>query len=125
MIYIKQTEKYGRGLYALTDIDANKVLCRCEVLVLSARDTVFVNETALQFYTFVYNKETGEDCLVLGNGELFNHDDTPNVGYRLEEYDGRKVMVFFTLTEVKKDEQLFINYGADTKVNTDKYTVNL
>ena len=121
--YIKFTQDMGRGLYAFTDLEKGKVLFQAEVLVLSANDTIKVNQTDLQYYTFKFNET--QDCLVLGDAELFNHDNSPNVGYTLQEHDGRKVMVFYMLKDVDKDMQLFINYSADCAVNVSNYTVNL
>ncbi len=123
MIYVKNVENMGRGLFSFTSFKANRVIMECELLVLSEQDTKSVNTTDLQYYTFKYND--AQDCLVLGNGEIFNHSEKPNVGYRLIDYDGRKMMQFYTLTEVNSDDQLLIDYNMDTKVNTDNYKVNL
>ena len=123
--FIKETKEYGRGLYATYNLVANRVLFSAELLVLSEKDTIKVNETDLQYYTFKYSSQ--QDCLVLGAGELFNHSDTPNVGYTLIPYGegDRQVMVFHILRDIVAGEQLFIDYSADTKVNTNDYTINL
>lgn len=123
--YLKTSPEMGRGLYAAYDIDAGRILFTAELLVLSPADTKLVNQTDLQYYTFVYNAETEQDCLVLGDGEIFNHADAPNVGYKLLDFDGRKVMAFYTLRSVPANEQLLIDYAADTKVDASRYTVNL
>lgn len=117
--YLKVTTEFGRGLYALNTIKKNKVIMQCEVLAFNEFDTVLINQTDLKFYTFKY--EGKKDCLVLGDGEIFNHSDTANVGYILQLVDDRKVMVFYALEDIKPEEQLFINYKADTEVNTDLY----
>jgi SET domain-containing protein len=63
----------------------------------------------------------------LGNGELYNHSTQPNVAYELINLNGRKQMYFTTLRDIKPDEQLFINYQADTKrqISDDEYHTNL
>lgn len=121
MHYIKVTKEYGRGLYALHSIPANKILFTAELLVLSELDTIKINETDLKYYTFKYDDK--RDCLVLGDGEIFNHSDDANVEYKLIDYgsQGRKVMVFYTLKDVEMNEQLFINYNADVKINATEY----
>lgn len=123
MTHIKTEEKTGRGVYATFYMPPEQVIAREELLVLNTEDSARVNGTDLQYYTFVFNET--QDCLVLGDGELYNHSDDPNVGYQLVDYDGRKLMMFFTLREIQKGEQLFINYSTDMKVDTTKYTVNL
>ena len=121
--HIKVEAATGRGLYANYDLRAGMVIASEELLVLSSFDTPFVNGTDLKYYTFKFDML--QDCLVLGDGELYNHSDDPNVGYKLCDHDGRKVMTFFTLKEVKTGEQLFIDYTDDEKVDTKKYVVNL
>ncbi len=121
--FIQTTPDMGRGVFAVHDLDPEKILFTAELLVLNKEDTAKVNETDLKYYTFKYNDE--QDCLVLGDGEMFNHSDTPNIGYKLINYDGRKVMMFYTLTPIKQYDQLFIDYNADTKVKVEDYTVNL
>jgi uncharacterized protein len=121
MFEIKVTPEFGRGLYATQKIHTNQIIEVSEILVLSQRDTEFVNETELQYYTFVFNKDTLQDCLVLGNGEIFNHVDIPNVKYDLVRYDDRFKMVFVSVQDIEAGEQLFIDYNRDTQVDTTQY----
>lgn len=134
--YIKMTEEFGRGVYAQKSITEGEVVEIAEVLLLSEDDTYTLNRnTALKDYTFVVTEDVkyeyigNQDCLVLGNGELYNHSDTPNVKYELINLNGRKQMYFTALRDIKPDEQLFIDYNADTqrKVNVgeEKYTTNM
>lgn len=125
MYHVTEFEGMGRGLQASQDLRAGQLLFTAELLVLNAADTIKVNETDLQFYTFKYNET--QDCLVLGDGELFNHSDKPNVGYKLMKWGGigRLVMAFYVLENVRKGDQLFIDYNADVAVDTSKYKVNL
>lgn len=120
---IKFTQDMGRGVYASLDLTAGQEIEVCEILILSPPDSMVVNKyTSLVHYTFKYDQE--RDCLVLGNGEIFNHSDTANVSYTLETRDNRSFMVFRTLIDVPKDTQLFIDYNADTIVNVDSYLNN-
>jgi uncharacterized protein len=119
MYYIKQTTEFGRGLYANRSIDAYSQIMLCELLILSPPDTLVVNTTDLKHYTFVFNKE--KDCLVLGDGEIFNHSDEPNVSYKLVYYNNRYFMDFCSNKNIRAGQQLFIDYNADTKVNVNDY----
>lgn len=121
--FIRHTQEFGRGLYARELIQPGQVIMECELLVLSPGDTIKVNETDLQYYTFKYNET--QDCLVLGDGELFNHDNNPNCIYELVEKDGRKFMRFTAIKKIMPIEQIFIDYQADTKVKVSDYNVNL
>ena len=134
------TEEFGRGVYAERSITEGEVVEIAEVLLLNESDSWRVQYTELKDYTFVveegdhYSEEVGiglydKHCLVLGNGELYNHSDTPNVKYELINLNGRKQMYFTALRDIKPDEQLFIDYNADTRhkqnVGVTQYTTNM
>jgi SET domain-containing protein len=119
MFKIYQNSEFGRYVEATEFILAGTEIEFCELLVLSPNDTKIVNSTDLQFYTFKYNET--QDCLVLGNGEIFNHSDNPNVGYKIAVGEARSFMIFKAIKHIQVGEQLFIDYGADTKVNTNNY----
>jgi hypothetical protein len=91
---IQIIEGMGRGIFAERDVKQGETITKCEILVLSPNDTTKVNETNLKCYTFVYDGKTKQDCLVLGDGEIFNHSDDANVLYDLIEWNGRKMMRF-------------------------------
>lgn len=119
MYYLKLTDEFGRGLYAERTILKGQTIMRCELLVLSPEDTIVVNKTALQYYTFTYNDD--QDCLVLGDAEIFNHASGANVEFHLEQIKDRKIMVFKALDDIATHSQLFINYESDSKVNALEY----
>lgn len=124
-ITVKVTDQYGRGVYAADNIDSGKWIECAEVLVLSEVDTTSVNNTDLKDYTFKFDDNT--DCLVLGNGEIYNHSDHPNVSYTLININGRFQMVFKAVSDIKAGEQLFIDYNSDVPNSTNEknYSVNL
>lgn len=122
--HIMTTQEFGRGVYALCDIPQGTIIERAHILVLSEADTIAIRNTDLKYYDFNYNDK--QACLVLGNGELYNHSDTPNLRYDLVSCGGHERMVFVTTKPVKAGEQLFTNYNQDdTSVNPKDYTVNL
>lgn len=119
MIHLKTTNEFGRGLYASQFIPEGTIILECEILILNEQDTNTVNTTELKYYTFKYDEK--RDCLVLGHGEIFNHDDLPNVSYRLVDFNGRKVMQFKAISSIEQNSQLFIDYNDDIKVNINSY----
>ena len=121
---VQMIEGMGRGVIAERDIKLGEIITNCELLVLGTISTRLVNQTELQYYTFVFDATNNQDCLVLGDGEIFNHDDNANTLYGLIDWNGRKLMRFQAARDIKKGEQLFINYGADTQVNVENYLNN-
>jgi SET domain-containing protein len=131
MYEIKVNAEFGRGLYATRNIRANETIEVAEILVLSPEDTIKVNQTDLKYYTFVFNEYDGQDCLVLGVGELFNHAPTElnqheaawtsNVKYDLVRHGDRYKMVFVSIVDIMAGEQLFIDYNRDVHVDTTEY----
>lgn len=120
MYTIISNAEYGRGLYATRQIYAGELIAVCELLVLSPVDTITLNRgTALEHYTFKFND--AQDCLVLGDGELFNHSFNPNVKYSLKPNRTRHVMVFQATRDIQPDEQLFIDYTSDSSIDINKY----
>jgi uncharacterized protein len=117
--FIKVSEEMGRGVYAGENAEAGTVVSQCEILLLDQDDTASVNKTSLQYYTFKY--DTDRDCIVLGDGEIFNHSDNANVSYALTPFENRMVMTFRTLRTIEAGEQLFINYSADTTADVNAY----
>jgi SET domain-containing protein len=121
---ITYTEEMGRGLYANRHVRKGEVIAECEILLLDPVDTVAVNKTSLQYYTFHVNET--QDCLVLGDAEIYNHSDQPNVHYALVPMangDGttRQIMVFTALDDIVPGLQMFIDYNAYIRVNCDQY----
>lgn len=121
--HIKMTQDMGRGLYPIRNLYKGEIVSICEILVLSQNDTLNVNKTDLQYYTFKYNQM--QDCLVLGDGEIFNHANDSNVSYELvshsENGQDRMRMIFVAKRDIGVGEQLMINYQDDTQVDSNKY----
>ena len=126
--YIDETKKYGRGVYCGLPFRKNELIEECEILALSHKDTITLQNTDLKYYTFKYDES--RDCLVLGVGEIFNHSDQPNVGYKLhslsDKEGSRKVMYFYALKDIDEGEQLMIDYTQDVKDTIpEEYKTNL
>lgn len=120
MLYnIQMSTEYGRGLYSTKLIPENTVIMECELLILNETDTKVIEATQLRHYTFKYDNT--QDCIVLGDGELFNHDIHANVTYQLVEVDGRTKMRFTTLSHIRTGTQLYIDYNQDIQVKIKEY----
>lgn len=65
------------------------------------------NSSGLENYKFKSHKDSSKSIIVLGNGCMFNHKDNNNVDYYYED----DFIIYKATRDIKKNEELFINYG--------------
>lgn len=107
MIKMRHSKKYGRGIYATQDIRSGKTIFSDQLLVIPKKDVSKVKDSILECYWFDFDKINY--AIALGLGSLFNHHDEENVVAIINEKS--KIIEFKTLRNIKKGEQLFLNYG--------------
>lgn len=108
----------GRGVVATQDIDQNELIERCPIIPLSNRSRYQLEP---MIWRYCYPKPLCEcnDCknhgflffMVAGHGMMYNHQDNHNAD------------ISFNFTQlyadiiakrpIKKDEEVFVNYGPD------------
>jgi SET domain-containing protein len=96
-----------RGVLAAKDIKKGQVIERCPVVLMNAKHDSYVDHTALKNYYYEWNKKYS--AVVLGYGSLYNHSYTPNAQYVYNYH--KKLMVYRALKDIKKGEEIFINYN--------------
>ena len=106
---IKNTKTMGRGIFAPEHIKRGVLIHVSELLKIPLTEIIYC--PTLEKYVFGYDKK--HSVMALGLGSLFNHSEEPNVeawhGYK----DDREIMEFRTICQVKKGQQLFIDYGKN------------
>ncbi|WFD30925.1 tRNA-specific adenosine deaminase subunit tad3 [Malassezia sp. CBS 17886] len=111
---IRDTPTAGRGVFATTAIPANTVVEISPVLLFSADEyAAHGRHTALDSYTFVWEKSTQGNtmALALGLGSLFNHHPTSaNVSYELDRR--AHCIRYRTVRAISPGDELCICYGA-------------
>lgn len=114
-IYIGESRivKAGRGVFAGKTIKKGKIIEVCPLLFFTEEEYGFLANTLLKDYVYEYNK-TG--CmLALGYGSLYNHHPDPNAIYEIgppeDGLSAQDVLYFSATRSIKKDEEIFINYG--------------
>ncbi|ASQ90417.1 SET domain-containing protein-lysine N-methyltransferase [Prosthecochloris sp. GSB1] len=98
----------GRGAFAGKEIAKGDVIERCPVLELDEKDV----GGELMNYVFYGENETRR-LVAMGNGMLFNHSSTPNVGYYLEDTPLGPELVLYALRCISEGEEMFYNYGDE------------
>jgi SET domain-containing protein len=111
MLKIKNTKKFGRGVYAENDIGKNKLIEVSPLVVISnKKDIKSILNTILGHYVYSYKNDK---CLALagGVGSFFNHNVDANVHWVFDEK--KQIAKYYTTRKIKKGEQLFLNYGYE------------
>lgn len=96
-----------RGILAAKDIKKGQVIERCPVVLMPIKHDTYIEQTTLKHYYFEWNKKNS--AVVLGYGSLYNHSYAPNAQYVYNYH--KKLMVYRALKDIKKGEEVFINYN--------------
>lgn len=110
-LYIDKSKGRGRGVYTKEKIPAGTRIETSPVLVLSYDDTEIVDQTRLHNYIFLWGVKETRSCVALGFCSIYNHDYHPNCEYEMDFTE--ETMSIITLRDIKKGEELFINYNGD------------
>lgn len=116
-IYIDQSAICDeRGVFALIPIQKGELIERCPVIEISADDTAHITEESLVTYMYFFGEKKERSALALGCGSIYNHTNTPNAMYK--EIQKEKVIEFWAIKDIKKGEEITVNYGQANKEET-------
>lgn len=110
-LYVNKTKEKGRGVFTKEAIPAGTQIEVSPVLVLSGNDTSIVDKTKLHNYIFLWGVRETRSCIALGFCSIYNHAYEPNCEYEMD-FDA-ETMAIKTRREIKKGEELSINYNGD------------
>ncbi|MFL9484702.1 SET domain-containing protein [Chitinophagaceae bacterium LWZ2-11] len=109
-LVIAPSEKGGRGVFTTKAIKANTIIEISPVLVMSSSERKSIEETKLFHYVFEWGKTRKQVAVALGYISMYNHSYDSNCIYEMD-FDG-ETMTIQTIKDLKKGEELFINYNA-------------
>jgi len=115
-LYIKKSTQKGRGVFTRSPIKARTVIEVSPVIVLPRADTDIVDKTRLHNYIFLWGARFTRSCVALGYCSIYNHSFLPNCEYEMD-FDA-DTMTIRTLRNIKKGEELFINYNGENDDQT-------
>ena len=110
-ICVKDTGKYGRGIYATRDIKIGEIIEISPVVVSPKSEWKYLKETVLFNYCFSWGENYEHTAIVLGYGSLFNHSYNPNAAFD-NNLDNLSVD-FYAITNIKEGEEITVNYNGD------------
>ncbi len=112
LIEVRQTDRFGRGVFAAHPIDKDIVIEHAPLIVLDENDTALVRDSnVLVYYDFSFNEKYS--AIAGGYGSFYNHSQDPNVDWEVDQ-EAQEIK-YWTTRPIKKDEQLVINYGYEAK----------
>ncbi len=110
LIYVRRIKGKGRGVFARAPIRKGTVIEHVPVLVVPIKNLVGgLENPTLRKYFYIWGK--GTVAISLGYGSLYNHSYAPNAEY---EHSTRS-MIYRALRNIKKGEEITINYNGDPK----------
>ena len=109
MIEVKKTKSMGRGVFATQNIKYGSKISEAEFIKVLDKQVSLCEELAK--YVFAYNNKYSALCL--GFGSLLNHSDKPSAEAIFTKKDGRHIMEFWSIKDIRYGEEIFINYGGE------------
>ena len=96
----------GRGVFSNKDFKKGEIV---EICPLISDKKENINKSIIKDYTFK-NKFKDEEVIVFGLCSLYNHSDNNNIYH---DQDGKGNMVYKAVRDIKKGEELYVNYGSN------------
>jgi uncharacterized protein len=112
-ICIKDTEKYGRGVFATRDIKTGELIEVSPVLTSCKNDWKYLKKTVLYDYCFSWGENYEHTAIALGYGSLYNHSYTPNAMFS-NNIDNLSID-FYAIADINNGQEITINYNEDSE----------
>ncbi len=115
-LYVSTSETLNgiRCVKASRDIKSGELIESCPVIIIPMSELPHHDKTVLTNYN--YDWDDKNDAFVLGYCVLTNHSFEANAIYE-RNYD-KKVMEYRAVKDIKKDEEIFINYNGPANDKT-------
>lgn len=108
------TKDKGRGIFALRDFRKGELVEKSPVQPFSLADKKKILKTSLKNY-YIESDDGKFNCIMFGYGSIFNHSSDPNAKVDFDK--AKKNVIFKTIKNIKKGEEITFNYNGDSKKN--------
>lgn len=115
-IHIAVAGAKGRGVFTGKRIPAGTEIEISPVLVLTAKERKQIEGTKLYHYIFEWGETRRQACVAFGYVSMYNHDYTANCEYEMDFEE--QIVTVRTVRDIKKGEELTINYNASPNDKT-------
>ena len=110
-LYLKFTDKKGRGVFTKEKIAKGILVEVAPVIVMSKEDRIHLDKTLLHDYIFEWGNEKDKCCMALGYIPIYNHSYKSNCEYFMNFEDD--IIEIKTVRAIEKGEELTINYNGN------------
>lgn len=108
----------GRGVFALKNIKKNEIIEHVPYLEIDFKAICSPVDYILLSYVFFFKKGGNKAALALGLGSLYNHSRNSCAKYIINQKD--KTIAFTATEDIKKDEEITINYSGNNNKSKSK-----
>ena len=112
---VKITPTKGRALFATKNIKEGEIIEKCPVLILTPKERLNAEKTLLNYYIYPWRSTRGAS-VVLGYGSILNHSFSPNADWK--QNFKSNTMVYRAIKDIKKGEEITINYNGEPDDDT-------
>lgn len=110
-LYLKKINGKGRGVFTKEKIEANTIIEKSPVIVMSAHDRILLDKTSLHDYIFEWGLNKDKCCVALGLVSMYNHSYQSNCEYFMD-FEEESIQIK-TIRAINKDEEITINYNGN------------
>lgn len=110
-IVVKNTEKYGRGVFALRSFIKGELIEAAPVIAMPPSQRQYIEKTKLLDYFFNWGEANDDPAICLGYGSLYNHSYSPNAKF-INNLDNNTID-FYALQDIQVGDEITINYNGD------------
>lgn len=111
-----------RGIIATENIQKNRLIEKCPLILINAKQEEFLEKSNFRYYYFLFNKKF--HAVVLGYLSLVNHSFKPNCKL---VYDFKRATISLkSIKNIKKGEELTYRYmnRREAKENPELFNFN-
>lgn len=112
MLYIKEVEGKGRGVFSDKNIEKMEMIENSPVILMSEKDIISIDKTDLRNYWFNWPKGA---AIGLGFLSLYNHSDDANAEFLI--LNAEKSIVINCVKDISAHEEICINYKNEERFN--------
>jgi SET domain-containing protein len=109
-LFIADSFNRGRGVFSSENLAAGTIIEIAPVIVMTPEERVILDQTILHDYIFLWGTDETQCCVALGYVSIYNHDYLSNAEYEMD-FETNTIRIK-TVREIKKGEEIFINYNG-------------